>query len=195
MGRGRTAPARRGTPPRAALAAWIGGHLAPTPGGQEDGQTAHQRAGLRATGWMLGNGWTAPGQCAVPPWGGSGRAGGRHLVTAPGSPGGRPDRPTGGPNAGQGLDGSRAVRCGSLGGFGRVNGRHLDSALVGQLDGTTGRPRAEQKAACQNALHGPDGSGAARCGSLGGSGRADGRTPSPAPGGQEDGQACHRRAW
>ena len=84
MGRGRTAPARRGTPPRAALAAWIGGHLAPTPGGQEDGQTAHQRAEQKAA-WP--DTWQRPGssravRCAS--LGGSGRAGG-HLVTAPGS--------------------------------------------------------------------------------------------------------------
>ena len=59
-------------------------HLVTAPGGQENGQTAHQWAGLRATGRMLGRGRAAPGRCAVPPWGGSGRASG-HLVAAPDS--------------------------------------------------------------------------------------------------------------
>ena len=94
MGRGRTAPARRGTPPRAALAAWIGGHLAPTPGGQEDGQTAHQRAEQKAA-WP--DTWQRPGssravRCAS--LGGSGHADG--LVSGPGSgqSAERPDGPT-----------------------------------------------------------------------------------------------------
>ena len=107
--------------------------------------------------------------------GGSGRASG-HLVTTPGSSG--------------------AVRCGSLGRLWPRGWTGTRSQLRAVLeDGQTGRKRAEQKAAGPNAWQGPDGSGAARCGSLGGSGRANGRTPGPAPGGQEDGQACHRRAW
>ena len=43
-------------------------HLVTAPGGQEDGQTAHQWAGLRATGRMPGRGRAAPARCAASPW-------------------------------------------------------------------------------------------------------------------------------
>ena len=69
----RAAPARRCTPPGAALAERMDGHLVPAPDSQEAGQTAHQRAGLRATGWNAGQ-WP----------GGSGRADGRTPGPVPG---------------------------------------------------------------------------------------------------------------
>lgn len=127
-----------------------------------------------ATGRMLGNGRAATGSVLRRP--------GRLW----------PSERAPGHNSGQLRRGALRLPGAALAAW---MGGHLVSALVGHLDGQTGRQRAEQKAAGPNAWQGPDGSGAARCGSLGGSGRADGRTPSPAPGGQEDGQACHRRAW
>lgn len=82
-------------------------------------------------GRLQGSALCLPGAVWPSGWAASGHGSGQTS--------GRPDRPTGGPNAGQGLDGSRAVRCGSLGGFGRVNGRHLVPASGSQEDDQTGR--------------------------------------------------------
>ena len=60
-------------------------HLVTAPGGQEDGQTAHQWAGLRATGRMLGRGRAAPGRCAAALWAALAARMGGHLVPVPGS--------------------------------------------------------------------------------------------------------------
>ena len=107
----------------AALAAWIGGHLVPTPGGQEDGQTAHQRAGLRATGRMHGKGRMPPGWRGTPPWASlAERVGGTWSQlravrrTARRADSGPPEGH--GPDARQWPGGSSAARCVALGGSG-----------------------------------------------------------------------------
>ena len=147
----RAAPARRCTPPGAALAAWIGGHLAPTPGGQEDGQTAHQRAEQKAA-WP--DTWQRPGssravRCAS--LGGSGHADG--LASGPGSgqSAERPDGPTVGHQRATGRMPGRGraapARCAAppWGGSGRAGG-HLVTAPGGQEDGQTGHQWAGLRA-------------------------------------------------
>ena len=172
LGRGQTAPGRRGTPPWAALPERVGGTWScfGQSGGRPDGPPVGRQ---RATGWTLGRGWAAlaawmggtwsrlravsrtakratsgpsrrqrcrilgrgraaPARYAAAPWaalrlpmcpartqsapcavlqirkrlriwGAPGRAGGRHLVTAPCSPGGRPDGPPTGRAEGSGA--------------------------------------------------------------------------------------------
>ena len=177
---------------------WAPGPNSGRSGGRPDGPPAGRAEGhgLDAGQWPGGSRAARCGSL-----GDSGRAGGRHLVTAPGSPGGRPDRPTGGPNAGQGLDGSRAVRCGSLGGFGRVNGRHLVPGRTTRR-ADSGPPEGHGLDAWQR----PGSSRAVRCGSLGGSGRADGRAsghgsgqsagrPDGPPAGRAEGHGAGAGQW
>ena len=121
LGRGRAAPGRCSTPPWGGSGRAGKRYLVPASGSQEDGQTAHQWAGLRATGRMLGRGRAAPGRCAAAPWAALAMRMGWHLVPAPGS---QQDGQTGHqraeqkaawPNTWQRPGSSRAVRCGSLG--------------------------------------------------------------------------------
>ena len=145
---------------------------------------------------MPGNGRAAPGRCTVPPWGGSGRAGRRYLVPASGS---QEDgqRATSGPlagclaEAGQLQRGALRLPGAALAAW---IGGHLVPTPGGQENGQTAHQRAELRATGWNAGQWPGGSRAARCVSLGGSGRAGRRSLVPASGGQEDSQTGHRRA-
>ena len=100
----------------ALLAERVGGHLVPAPGGHLDVQTAHQRAGQKAAGpdaWQRSG---SSGAARYTSLGVSGRAGGRHLVTAPG---GQEDGQTGrqwaarGPRAGRWAE-ARRLQGGAL---------------------------------------------------------------------------------
>ena len=99
LGRCRAAPGRCAAALWAALAARMGGHLVTAPGSQQGGQTAHQRAGLRATGLVLGNGRIAPGRCAAAPWAALAGWMGWHLVIT--APGGQEDGQEGHQQAGR----------------------------------------------------------------------------------------------
>ena len=77
----------------------MGGHLVTAPGSPQGGPTAHQRAGLRATGLVLGNGRIAPGLCAAAPWAALAGGMGWHLVIT--APGGQEDGQEGHQQAGR----------------------------------------------------------------------------------------------
>ena len=123
-GRGRAAPARCAAALWAALAARMGGHLVPAPGSQQDGQTAHQRAGLRATGLVLGHGRIAPGRCAAAPWAALAGWMGWHLVIT--APGGQEDGQEGHQQAGR-LPDAGQLRRGAV----RLLGRLWPSGWTG----------------------------------------------------------------
>lgn len=188
--------------------------LVPASGGQENGQTAHQRAGLRATGWNAGQ-WP----------GGSGRADGR----TPGPvPGGQENSQQTHERAGclaeagqlQGgalrlpgwLCGYLCVQlghnqrpaqcfksahvCGFWALLAERVGGHLVPAPGCHLDVQTAYQRAGQKAAGPDAWQGVDASRVARYTSLGGPGRVDGRAPghgSRRSGGRLDGPTVGRQ--
>ena len=113
--------------------------------GRSAGRPAGRQMAVRkATGRMLGRGWAAPGRCAVPPWGGPGRAGRRYwsqlrAVRRTAS------RPTSGPSRkqrGRMLDRGRATAGGVLRRPGRLWPRGWAApgpAPGSQQDGQTGR--------------------------------------------------------
>ena len=125
--------------------------------GRPDGPTVGHQG---ATGRMPGRGRAAPARCAASPWASlAGWIGGTWSRlqavrrTARQADSGPPEGHR--PDAGQGPDGSRAARCGSLGGSGRVDGR-----APGHSSGQSWRT-------ARQAESGPGSSGAVRCGSLG----------------------------
>ena len=134
-----------------------------------------QGGALRLPGRLWSSWWAAPGH-------GSGRSGGR----PDGPPVGRAEGH--GPDAWQRPGSSRAVRCASLGRLwpsGWAPGRGS-----GQSGGRSdGPPPSLVECHKPDAWQRPGSSRAVRCGSLGGSGRADGRAPghgSRRSGGQPD---------
>ena len=171
--------------------------LVPASGGQENGQTAHQRAGLRATGWNAGQwpGGSRAARCAS-----LGRLWPRGWTDTWSSSGRSRERPA-------------ASRAGRMLGRGRAApGRRAASpwaALVERVGGTWSQLRAVRRMARRadrgppqghrpDAWQGPDGSRAARCVSLGGPGRVDGQAPGHGSGqseGRPDGLTVgHQRA-
>ena len=167
--------------------------------GRSAGRPAGRQMAVRkATGRMLGRGWAAPGRCAVPPWGGPGRAGRRYwsqlrAVRRTAS------RPTSGPSRkqrGRMLDRGRATAGGVLRRPGRLwpRGWAAPGPAPGSPEGRPGGPQAGLvEGHGPDAWQGADASRAARYTSLGVSGRAGGRHLVIAPGSQEDGQTG--RQW
>ena len=104
---------------------WAPGHGSRRSGGRPDGPPVGRAEGHGPDAWQR-PGSSRAVRCGS--LGGSGRADGRASGHGSGQSAGRPDGPPAGraeghgAGAGQWPDSSRAVRCGSLGGSGRVDG-------------------------------------------------------------------------